>query len=984
MLKHCLKILSSIAIGLCVAMTSIPTFAAMDVGTDVRKVYGKDRYETAAQVSREGWWGSDVAIIANGLGFADALCSTPLSKAIDGPILLTAPGSLPTATKNELRRLGVKRVYVVGGNGAVNTSVENEIRSMGIATSRLGGANRYDTSLEIAKELNRYVNINDVMVISGEESTQGADALSAAPLAALNNMPMLLTSKDSIQNNIESWIKLKYPDNTYVIASSKTVNDKAIDNLPRIQRIYGKDRYDTNLKVLDKFNFYLEYENVYLAQGTPPGTVDALTTGPLAAKKSSPLILVSDKVLSSQKSYLKGITSNDVIGVGGKVENDILLEYAHIFDDRIATEVEGLTILDRRNIILEFDGIVKEIPAEEEDNYKILGTNIIKAECVDGYNKVQLTFKSDLTDSKISTIEGRIDNVVGENITIPFDRRDLDVTDLVTDREKPKVKEISVLDFADGTGVNGVKKKITIKFNEDINAEDAKDIKNYRITDRNGEELRIIKVEYDPINPDQVSLITPSVNDTSSYTLEVKGIRDLSNNIMDPYSKKISLKDNTKPKVIHFEVTSTSDSNIVFVDITFSKQLDEKTATTARNYVIKDSTGKTDSKMIKNIEFNNLTKDSVRLTIENVILDGTCTMTIKGVKDTVGNTMEEYETKIMLNLNRPTIIQPVAYDNPDKLSENKFIIRVGYDRPMDEGDVQNKRNYTIVSENNVNVNIESVKYDPITKIATVTTETVTEPGNYTLTVSGVTDTTGVQLLTTKIPLQTSIIYRPGVIGVELQPSESPSKEIIVGFDTKMNSSTATNKGNYVLTKVNTETPEVIRIKSASYSTTSLGGRVKLTTEDFKSNGLYKLTISNVQDATGVSIDTTDKIVTIDNIRPQVTEVTGVFTQYDRLNLKFSEAMSLIDAGTLSNYSITYTLDGVDRTIGVKNATSIADRVSLILDEELQPGIIYQLNVDGIYTEKAYNGAPLQMEKCEFKFQRKSNPANDKDVIVPLN
>ncbi|MBU5228046.1 cell wall-binding repeat-containing protein [Clostridium senegalense] len=982
-MKRCFKILSSFIIGLSIIMSSIPTFAAVDIGTDVKKIYGKDRYATAVEVSKEGWKNTDVAIIANGLGFADALCSTPLSKAIDGPILLTSQNNLPTDTKNELRRLGAKRVYIIGGTGAVSNKVEKEIKGMGIKISRLGGANRYDTSLEVAKELSKFVNINNIMVISGEESTQGADALSVAPLAALNNMPMVLTSKKEMQSNIKSWINRQYPDNTYVIASNKTIDDKTVADLPRIERIYGKDRYDTNLKVLDKFNFYLEYDNVYVAQGTPPGTVDALTTGPLAAKKSSPLLLVSNKILSSQKSYLKGITANEVVGVGGMVENNILLDSAQIFDNRIATKVKSMTILNRRNIILEFNGIVKESPANIKENYEILGTNIIKSECIDGYDKVQLTFKSDLTDSKISTLEGKISNVVGKNITIGFDRKDIPVKDMVTDKVKPKISNISVLDFADGTGANGVKKKITIKFSEDVNEEDAKDIKNYKITDKNGEELRIIKIEFNKAVPSEVNIITPSVNDTSNYKLEVKGVRDLSNNIMDPYSKTISLKDTTKPKVIHFEITNTSASNIVFIDITFSKQMDEKSATTVSNYIIKDSTGKTDSKMIKDIEFNQLTKDSVRLTIENVVLDGTCNMTIKGIKDTVGNIMEQYDTKLMLNLNRPNILQPVPYDTPDKLGENKFIIRAQFDRTMNDKDVQNIRNYSLVSENNVQVTIESVKYDPITRIATITTKTLTEIGNYTLWVRGVKDSTGVELLPTKVPLQTNIIYRPGVIGAELQQSETRFKDILVGFDTKMDARTANDKNNYILTKMNTETPEVVRIKSARYSTGTIGGRVMLTTEDFSSNGIYKLTIKNVKDATGVSINESDAMVTIDNIKPQVAEVSGVFDKYDRLNIKFSEAMSRIDVETNSNYSLKYTIDGEEKTIGIKSVVSNGNIASIILDEELKSGIIYQLNIDGIYSEKAYNGATLKMEECKFKFQRKVDPANDKDVIIEI-
>ena len=331
--------ISKIAISMALTLGVISTvnttnvFALEDIGTEINKVYGRDRFVTAVEVSKQGWNNSNWAIITNGYGFSDALCSTPLSKVIDGPILLTQSNKLPESTKNELKRLKVKKVYIVGGTGVVTPAVEREIRNLGINIKRLGGRDRYDTSLLVAKEVDRYSAVEDVLVVPGEEKTQGVDALSSAPLAALNNMPMLLSKQKEVPENIKNWIKQKDPNSTYVIASNKCIDDKAVKDLPRIERVYGKDRYDTNLKVLEKFGFYLEYEHVYVAQGTPPGTIDALTAGPLAAKKASPLILVSDKVLSNQIKYLQGITSKEVLGIGGQVPSEILVRYASVFDD---------------------------------------------------------------------------------------------------------------------------------------------------------------------------------------------------------------------------------------------------------------------------------------------------------------------------------------------------------------------------------------------------------------------------------------------------------------------------------------------------------------------------------------------------------------------------------------------------------------------------------------------------------------------------
>jgi len=72
----------------------------------VTRVAGADRYATAAAVSRSSQpVGVPVAYIATGTGFPDALGAGPAAARQGGPLLLTAPGSLPKATTDELRRL---------------------------------------------------------------------------------------------------------------------------------------------------------------------------------------------------------------------------------------------------------------------------------------------------------------------------------------------------------------------------------------------------------------------------------------------------------------------------------------------------------------------------------------------------------------------------------------------------------------------------------------------------------------------------------------------------------------------------------------------------------------------------------------------------------------------------------------------------------------------------------------------------------------
>lgn len=58
---------------------------------------------------------SDYAILVNGENFPDALSASVLAKKYNAPILLTGSSSLDDTASNQLTRLKVKKVFIVGG-----------------------------------------------------------------------------------------------------------------------------------------------------------------------------------------------------------------------------------------------------------------------------------------------------------------------------------------------------------------------------------------------------------------------------------------------------------------------------------------------------------------------------------------------------------------------------------------------------------------------------------------------------------------------------------------------------------------------------------------------------------------------------------------------------------------------------------------------------------------------------------------------------
>lgn len=90
---------------------------------------GADRYATAAAVSARTYpGGAQVAYLATGSGYADALAVGGVAAFTRGPVLLARPTCLPASTADELERLAVERVVVVGGTGVLGEGVAQQRR----------------------------------------------------------------------------------------------------------------------------------------------------------------------------------------------------------------------------------------------------------------------------------------------------------------------------------------------------------------------------------------------------------------------------------------------------------------------------------------------------------------------------------------------------------------------------------------------------------------------------------------------------------------------------------------------------------------------------------------------------------------------------------------------------------------------------------------------------------------------------------------
>jgi putative cell wall-binding protein len=168
----------------------------VDAGFTVDRIWGADRYETAARVAdemrRRDPTSCGVALIARGDSFPDALALSPIAYRLRAPILLSMPNQLGASSALALKRLKISDALIAGGTAAVPTSVEGELAALAVSTTRVAGVNRYDTAVRIAQYATSagWLGSSTVGIAQG---TGFADALSGGAWCGNRSATLLLS-----------------------------------------------------------------------------------------------------------------------------------------------------------------------------------------------------------------------------------------------------------------------------------------------------------------------------------------------------------------------------------------------------------------------------------------------------------------------------------------------------------------------------------------------------------------------------------------------------------------------------------------------------------------------------------------------------------------------------------------------------------------------------------------------------------------------
>ncbi|QGS69553.1 hypothetical protein CV093_18580 [Oceanobacillus sp. 143] len=105
----------------------------------VPRISGHSRYDTAVEISKDGWKTANSVVVARGDDYADALAGVTLAKKYNSPLLLTQSNKFTDVTKKEIQRLKATNIYILGGELAVSKSIENEMRKLVPRVKRISG-----------------------------------------------------------------------------------------------------------------------------------------------------------------------------------------------------------------------------------------------------------------------------------------------------------------------------------------------------------------------------------------------------------------------------------------------------------------------------------------------------------------------------------------------------------------------------------------------------------------------------------------------------------------------------------------------------------------------------------------------------------------------------------------------------------------------------------------------------------------------------
>lgn len=190
---------------------------AFTVPADRERIGGTNRFDTAARISRSTYdTGVDAVYVATGANFPDALSGGAQASTVQAPILLVDGGRMPEETEAELARLDPAEIRVLGGTAVVPESMVDQLRDFSPVVTRVSGASRVDTAIEVSKA--GYPDGAPVTYLASGEAFN--NALTASANAWVLGGPLLLVGSESLPAATAEEVMRLDPDHVVLLSDA--------------------------------------------------------------------------------------------------------------------------------------------------------------------------------------------------------------------------------------------------------------------------------------------------------------------------------------------------------------------------------------------------------------------------------------------------------------------------------------------------------------------------------------------------------------------------------------------------------------------------------------------------------------------------------------------------------------------------------------------------------------------------------------------
>lgn len=320
MLKHKKIPMFSISIILAISTFVYPTVAhANEEGPAPTITYISSGSNcTAVELSQKGWSQSDDVVLASGYTFPDALSGSAFAMVKNIPLLFTNDVQTldsveDNSTWDEIVRLGAKKVYVLGGTGAVSQNIENNLKAKGLKVVRISGSDRFGTAKEVGDELISIKNTNTAFLANAYDYV---DSCAASTFAGQIGCPIILTDKKTLSTTTQNAIKEWGIKTIYIAGGTGVVSQKIEDNLKsqgiKVTRLGGKNRYETSKTIIKNFKPNI----TALTLVSDWDFEDVLSGSVYGYKTNRPIMLFDKGVEDSIKEFVWACSDVSIMGHG--------------------------------------------------------------------------------------------------------------------------------------------------------------------------------------------------------------------------------------------------------------------------------------------------------------------------------------------------------------------------------------------------------------------------------------------------------------------------------------------------------------------------------------------------------------------------------------------------------------------------------------------------------------------------------------------